>query len=246
MIHTKRGLLLVATLTLVLGLVFLFPARIAYQWAAPPELAASGIHGTVWSGRADAVAMDGIYLSDVSWLIRPLHLFTGKFVYRVKGAPISGFVEGNVGIGLGGTVTVSDLTASFPLLVLARTLRVRGLRGDATLQFDRIRIRDGLPIMASGTVQVNNLLAPSLSREAIGGYRAEFFTQNNGVAASVEDTDGVLDLAGSLQIKDDRSYQFIAQVVAKPETPAALRKQMQYLGPADERGQQELRIEGRL
>jgi len=246
LIHTKRGLLLVAALTLLLALVVSFPARIAYQWAAPPELAVSGIHGSAWSGKADAVAMDGIYLSDVSWQIRPMHLFTGKLVYRVKGAPISGFVEGNVGIGIGGTLTVSDLSASLPLLALAQALRVRGLRGDASLQFDRIQVRDGLPITASGTVQVNNLLAPSLSREPIGGFRAEFFTQNNGVAASVEDTDGVLDLAGSLQIKDDRSYQFIAQLVAKPETPATLREQMRYLGPADERGQQELRIEGSL
>ena len=246
MIHTKRGLLLVAVLTLVLALIVLFPARIAYRLAAPPELAINGIHGTVWSGKADAVAAEGIYLSDVSWLIRPMYLFTGKLVYRVKGAPISGFVEANVGIGIGDTLTVSDLSASLPLLALARTLKVRGLRGDASLQFDRIQVRDGLPIMASGTVQVNNLLVPSISRESIGGYRAEFFTQNNGVAASVEDTDGVLELAGSLQIKDDRSYQFIAQLVAKPETPATLRKQMRYLGPANERGQQELRIEGRL
>ena len=246
MIHSKRGLLLVAAVTVVLALIVLFPARIAYWWAAPAGLDASGIQGTVWSGKADAVAMEGIYLGDVSWRIRPLRLFTGTLAYHAKGAPISGFVEANVGIGIGGTLTVSDLTASLPLSALAQTLRVRGLRGDASIQFDRIKIRDGLPIAASGTVQVNDLLAPSLSRESIGGYRAEFFTQNNGVAASVEDTDGAVELAGSLQVNDDRSYQFLAQLVAKPETPATLRKQMEYLGPANERGQRELRVEGRL
>ena len=246
MIHSKRGLLLVAVLTAVLALIVLFPARVAYWWAAPAGLDASGLHGTVWSGKADAVAMEGIYLSDVSWKLRPLRLFTGSLAYHVKGTPISGFVEANVGIGIGGTLTVSDMTASLPLAALAQTLRISGLRGDASLQFERLRIRDGLPVAASGSAQVNNLLVPSLSRESIGGYRAEFFTQNNGVAASVEDTDGVMELAGSLQIKDDRSYQFLAQLVAQPETPANLRKQMEYLGPANERGQRELRIEGRL
>lgn len=246
MIHSRRGLLLVAALTVVLALMVLFPARIAYWWAAPAGLDASGIQGTVWSGTADAVAMDGVYLSDVSWRIRPLSLFTGSLAYRAKGTPISGFVEANVGIGIGGTLTVSDLTASLPLAALAQTLRIRGLRGDASLEFDRLQIRDGLPIAASGLVQVNDLLVPSLSRESIGAYRAEFFTQNNGVAASVEDTDGVLELAGSLQINDDRSYQFLAQLVPKPATPASLQKQMEYLGPANERGQRELRIEGRL
>lgn len=246
MIHSKRGLLLVAVLTVVLALIVLFPARVAYSWAAPAGLDASGLQGTVWRGKADAVAMEGIYLTDVSWRLRPLHLFAGSLTYHATGAPISGFIEADIGIGMGGTLTVSDMTASLPLAAVAQTLRLRGLRGDASMQFDRLRIRDGLPIAASGSVQVNNLLVPSLSRESIGGYRAEFFTQNNGVAASVEDTDGVLELAGSLQIKDDRSYQFLAQLVAQPATPANLRKQMEFLGPANERGQRELRVEGRL
>ena len=69
---------------------------------------------------------------------------------------------------------------------------------------------------------------------------------NDGIGASVEDTDGVVDIAGSLQINSDRSYRFIAQVVAKSEAPERLKTQMQYLPPANDRGQQELRIEGSL
>lgn len=246
MIRKVRGLLLVAALTLVLALLVLFPARVAYHWAEPAGVAVSGIRGTVWNGSAAAAAINGLYLSDISWHLKPLQMFTGKLAYRVKAMPVSGFIEGNVGIGIGGKITVSDLAASLPLYALAQPLRISGLNGDASLQFDRLQFRDGLPIAASGTVQVNNLLAPLLSRESIGAYRAEFFTQNNGVAASVEDTDAVLDLAGSLQINEDRSYQFLAQLIAKPDTPASLRRQMQYLGPANARGQQELRIEGRL
>jgi hypothetical protein len=54
LIDSKRALLLVAALTMVAGLLILFPARIAYQWAMPSQIAVSGIHGTVWRGKAES------------------------------------------------------------------------------------------------------------------------------------------------------------------------------------------------
>ncbi len=244
--QTKRGLLLVAALTLAIALIVMFPARVAYQWMAPDGLAAGGIQGTAWRGRAAALTVGGVYLADVRWRLRPLYLFTGKMRYHVQGSPVSGFVESDVGIGVGGSVTLSNLTASLPLSLFADALNVSGLQGEASLRFDRIRLRDGLPVVADGTVAVNNVIAPRLSRESIGGYQAEFFTQDDGVSATVEDTDGVMDLAGSLQIGADRSYRFLGKVIANPGAPASLLRQLEYLGSANDRGQRELRLEGTL
>ena len=246
MIRSARGLLLVAVVTLVIGLVVLFPARIAYRWIAPAPIAMTGLHGSVWSGGATAATVSGAYLQDLSWRFRPLRLFTGKVAYRVEATPVSGFMEGNIGFGIGGRVSISDLVASLPLQMFASSFNIRGLQGSASLQFEIIKLEDSLPVAANGTVEVSNLAAPAISRESIGGYRAEFFTQDGGIAASVEDTDGRVDIAGSLQVNEDRSYQFIAQLAAKPDAPADLRRQLQYLPPANDRGQQELRIEGSL
>lgn len=244
MIHTKRGLLLVATLTVVVALIVMFPARIAYQWAAPAELAASGIHGTAWSGRADAVAMDGVYLSDVSWRIHPMSLFTGKLAYRIKGTPASGFIEGNVGMGIRGTLTVSDLTASLPLQMLAGALRIRGLQGSGSLQIEKAVLRRDRLIAADGIVQVADFVAPRISRQPIGGYRAEFFTEDNGIVASVEDADGAVDLAGKLELTNDFNYSFLGLVQETPRTPADLRQKLKGVPVINDRGQRELRAEG--
>lgn len=246
MIQSKRGLLLVAVFTAITGIIALFPARVAYHWASPEGIAISGIHGTVWRGSADAVGASGVYLGDIEWRIKPLRLFTAKAVFGIEASPGSGFIEGDLGVGLGGTVSVSNLVASLPLQMFEEALRIRGLRGSASLQFESIALLDALPVVADGTLQVSGLVAPRLTRESIGGYRAEFFTQESGISASVEDTDGVVDIAGSLQLSADGSYQFIAQLVAKPEAPEGLKKQLQYLPPANDRGQQELRIEGSL
>jgi len=246
LIRSKRGLLLVAALTLIVGLMVLFPARVAYRWAAPSQLAISGIHGTIWRGTAEAAASNGVFLQDVSWRMKPLRLITGKAIYRITASPASGFVEGDIGLTLGGNVVVSDLAASLPLDALAGALNISGLRGEASLEVERLKLRDGLPVTADGTLQLNNLVVPRISRDSIGGYRAEFFTQDSGVTASVEDTNGVVDLAGSLQVNEDRSYQFLGQVVETPETPANLKQQMKALGSPNERGQREVRLEGSL
>ncbi|NIO14089.1 MAG: type II secretion system protein GspN, partial [Xanthomonadales bacterium] len=94
LISSPRGLLIIAALTLVIGLVALFPARIAYQWAATEGVSVSGIQGSVWRGRADALNAGGVYLRDVRWAARPWHLLTGRMLYRVEAAPVAGFLEG--------------------------------------------------------------------------------------------------------------------------------------------------------
>lgn len=244
---TRRGLIVIAILAFLAGLVAMFPARVAYHWFGVSSAASmSGISGTVWRGQARELSVAGIYLSDVTWRLKPSHLFTGTVLLAMEAKPVSGFVESDVGLQLGGALSLSNLTASLPLAPLAKPLKVPGLQGNASLQFERITVIDQLPVAADGSLTVSNFAARLIFRGNLGGYKAEFFTQNNGVAASVEDTDGVIDLAGSLQLSDDRSYQFLGKIAPKADTPQALRNQLRVLGNPDERGQYELRLEGVL
>ena len=248
MIRSARGLLLVAILTLVIGLIVLFPARIAYQWLSIPQVALSGISGTIWRGGADALETNGIVFRNISWSARPLRLLTGRLVFQLSAAPVSGFIEGDVFVGVGRTVDLwaNDLQASLPLQLFAAPLNMPGMTGNTSLQFERVELRDGMPVKLDGTLDIADLVAPRVNRTSIGGYRVEFFTQPDGIAASVEDTDGVLDIAGSLQLKSDRSYQLLTQVIAKPSAPAELRRRIERLPAADDRSKRELRIEGSL
>ena len=238
-----RGLVLVAVVTLLVGLIALFPARVAYQWAANPLISMSGIQGTVWSGSASQFGTNGVYLSDLSWKIRPLRLFTGRASYAISGTPVSGSFDADISISFGGNVTLQNVAAFVPLQMLEGAINVPGLRGSASLQFERLELVSGRPAALDGSIDVANLVVPMLSRSSLGGYRAEFFTQNNGIIASVEDTDGVVDLAGRLEVKIDGSYGFLGKVKAKSGTPDSIVSQLKYL-PTDPSGQHELRLEG--
>ena len=56
--------------------------------------------------------------------------------------------------------------------------------------------------------------------------------------------DGVVDLAGSLQINPDKTYAFLGQIVSKSNTPDALLQRIRFLPEGDRPGQHELRLEG--
>ena len=244
--QTRSRLLLIGGLTLVFGLVVLFPARVAYQWFAPASVQLSSIEGSVWRGSAADASIAGVYLRDVRWRFRPAALFTAGIGYAIEARPSSGFVEGNVTIGITGSLTASDLNASIPLHLLQDVTRTPGLAGSMSVQIQNLELDGSIPIAADGTLEVANLVIPAVHRYPIGGYRAEFFTQDSGVMSSVEDVSGMLDLAGTLQIATDGTYQFLAQLAANENTPDNVRRQMQFLGSPNERGQRELRLEGQL
>ncbi|MGI9224732.1 MAG: type II secretion system protein N [Woeseiaceae bacterium] len=246
MTPSQRKLLVVGLLTFVAGLILLFPARVAYQWFAPDAVSLGGVQGSIWSGTAREANAGGLYLRDLHWRMRPLRLFTGKLGFDIEAKPGSGFVEADLALGLGGTVSITNLNASGSLQTFAGLLNMPGLNGNVSVQFERLRLRDGLPVDADGTVAVDGLVAPLIDPGPIGGYRMEFVTNENGVVASVEDVNGAFDLAGSLTVSADRSYVFLGEVAATERTSEKLRNQLRFLGSPDARGQHEIRLEGSL
>ena len=222
---TRRRLIIAGAITLLAGLIILFPARVAYDWFAPPGLRVSGISGSIWSGSASRVSAGGIYVANLQWRFKPHRLFTGKFAYAIQGGAGAESVETDLALSIAGDLHLTDLSAFIQLQSLETSSGVSGMRGTASARFERIVLSNGLPVTAKGTLEVSGLLLPLVSQSTIGGYRAEFFTQQDGVVASVQDTDGVLDLAGSFKLAADGAYEFLGQIAPKPETPQQVRQQ---------------------
>ncbi len=243
---SKKALVSIGLLTFVAAFVVMFPARVAYDWFVPPAVRVSGLEGSVWTGSAAEASVGGLYFRELQWHLQPLRLFAGKLAARIEARPSSGFLEADVAVGFSGVVTLSNVNGSMPLSVFANMAGMPGLSGNASIQFDELRIKDGLPIAADGTLAVGDLVAPMVDASPIGGYRAEFFTNDDGVVASIEDVNGAFDLAGSLTISADRNYQFIGKVAATEGTSDKLRRQLRFLGSPNDRGQHDIRLEGQL
>ncbi len=240
-----RKLIAIGVLVLLVGLIAKFPARVAMQ-LAPDSVLISGVSGTIWNGRAGSMLVSGIYLRNIEWQARPLAMLTGKLGLTLNASPASGFVESELAVGLNGSVSMEDLNASMPLSVLSDTVGVPNLSGSASLQFEYLSLLNGVPTSASGAVQIADMTVPTIHRNSLGGYILEFSDFDDGVIASIEDADGVVDIAGTLTLAGDRSYSLLAQLAPKPVTPTELARQIEFLPEGNAPGQHELRLEGSL
>lgn len=223
-----------------------FPARVAYKWFVPSEVKLAGISGSIWSGAASEGVAGGAYLRDVKWRFRPSALLRGQVGFTASANPGSGTMQSIVTVGLDGTLTLSELNGSVPLDLVHQAFQQSGIRGDVFLQFETLAVKNGLPIAAEGSVTLADFYAPALSAEQIGDFQADFHTTDSGIAGTVQDLEGVLDVAGTIELLPDRSYRFIGEVAPTPETPPSIRNQLQFLGSPDARGQRPFRFEGQL
>ena len=242
----KKRLILLGTITFILGVLTLFPARVAYRLFAPPQFRLSAIDGTVWSGSATEGQAAALYLRNIQWTFKPWSLFTGKIAFDTRFDPAGGFMEAGVALGLGGSVILTDVEGAVNIGALQSVLPAPGIDGNVRLNFVELRIEDGLPTAADGTVEIIGLVARGLATMPIGDFRAELQTSDSGIAGSVEDTAGMLDIAGSLQVSADRTYSLTGLVAPTESTPQSVTNQLRFLGSPNERGQREFRFEGQL
>ena len=159
----RKRLILAGIATFVIGLIITFPARVAYQWFAPGELKLSGINGSIWRGNAAQGTAGGIYLADVNWSFRPLGLLGGKLEFASNGKLASGFFDANVAVGMGGSLALSNVTGALTLDTLAEVLPLAGIEGDISVQFEELIVENGLPVEATGTLNIANLVSRYLS-----------------------------------------------------------------------------------
>lgn len=242
----STGLAVAAGVTFVVGLLTLFPARVAYQWFAPPGAALSGISGSVWKGRAAEASFNGFYVRDLGWSLQPAGLFKGGLYVAVEASPPSGFLDGVVGLSAGGAIILQDLRLSMSLDSLHRFLAVPQTSGNASLRFDRLRIEDGAPTAAEGIGEVAGLAVRWSSSQVLGDFRAEFMTGDAGILGTIEDVNAIVDVAGTLRVGLDRRWELLLLLAANDATPAAMREQLAFVGPLNERGQYEFRRAGQL
>ena len=243
---TNKRLTIIAVATFVAGAVSMFPARVAYSLFAPDGLRLSAISGSIWKGAATEGQIGDLYFRNLAWRFNPFDLFTGKLGFNVSLDPAGGYLSADVALAPTGAITLSDVDGGVSIGALQSIAPLPGIDGTVRLDLSLLRLEDGLPTAADGQIEISGLIARGLSPTPLGDFRALLVSTDSGVSGSVEDLQGVLDIAGSLQVSFDRTYSLTGLVAAKPNTPESVTSQLQFLGSANERGQREFRFEGQL
>ena len=243
---SRKRIVVTGIATFLVGALLLFPARVAYQWFAPEPVKLSGIEGSVWSGKASSGLVGGIYITNLNWSFKPFALLTGKLAFDTSVNTAAGPLSTGAAVAIGGKVSFTDLVASLQLAAVHPSMQANRIDGTVNIQLSSLILVNGWPTEVEGSIGVGNLVAGAAGPDPLGNFRADITTDESGIVGLVKDTGAVLDVTGTLQLGDNRSYSLIGLVTANSETPALLNQNLRALGSPDENGAREFRLEGSL
>jgi general secretion pathway protein N len=207
----------------------------------------SGVSGTIWKGRAQAVRAGNLHVGSVEWELNVLALLTGKLGADVKVTRSDGFAQGSIAVS-GARVTMRGFNASLPLSALPSNM-VRGWTGTATVKLTQLALENAWPVAATGTIVVADLVGPADRPAPMGGYKVVFpeGAAADGLKGTLSDIGGgPLAVNGTIDIKKDRSYLVNGFVATRPGAPSDMARQLEILGAPDAQGRREFGFEGSM
>lgn len=230
-------------------LVALLPASVVVGFLGLPAGTASGLSGTVWTGTAERLSVEGVTLGPIRWSVRPVRLLAGQVAADVKATLPDGFVNGTVALGIGGRIAISNLEGAAPLSWLAPAAGASG--GQLAAQFDTLALKAGRIESASGTLKVAGVVLPiPTAGQQLGpgtysvAFDAEALGPEEPLTGLLSDAGGPLEIAGTVIFTPPRSYELTGKAKPRPEAPPELRNALQMLGPATPEGAHELSVAG--
>lgn len=248
----RRWLVLSGVLAFLVTLVLHAPANLMYAWSrpqAPGPTQLHGLHGTLSSGGFAAMTVNNRpVLADTTWTLQPAWLALLRLSARIQ-ARGDTVVRVDVSRGLLGSLRLSQLNAAGSVKALLGALGQPSLpvEGQARLELPLLRIRDGVPIEARGSAEIQNL-AWALSREPLplGNFTADLSTGDAGIRVDMTSGEGPLELSGNATLAPDHAYELSLQLRPRPQASPQLLSLLRSLGQPDAQGWFHIRRTGSL
>lgn len=226
------------------------PAGVGLAPLESSGIEVAGVSGTAWKGRAQVLQIQGTRLGGIEWDLHVLSLFTGRLTADVKVTRIDGFAQAELTLRPGGSTSFKDLGASLPLSALPPNIIPGGWAGTLNLRLAALVLEKGWPRSADGTVEATNITGPASKPTNMGNYKVTFpaaqAASADALTGVLTDTGGPLQVTGTVQLKNDRSYLIEGLIATRADAPRDVVNALQYLGPADPQGRRPFSFAGTL
>jgi len=234
-------------------LIAFFPARAGFALFAPDTVSGFGFSGSIWNGSARLINAGGQQLRNTEWDIALTQLMLGRIGGDFKTRWNGGFAEGFGTISVAGTLRLSETRASVDAAALQMVAGAPALGGQITLQINELKLDDNWPSHLIGQAAVTNLSSSMMGRgaaELIGNFEVYFdSTQEidpNVLTGNISDTGGPLELTGTLQVEAPANYTLKTRLKARPDAPASLERNLEFLGSPEADGSRLFQFAGSL
>ncbi len=221
-------------------------ARLPASWVLPaagPDYRCASVAGTLWNGYCSDLEVGGAAMGDLTWRLRPARLFSGRLAAHVDlEHPPTTSAQGEVEIGLGGTVVAHDLTASLPLDPKLLPGVPPALTGSLSLDLTLASIsRRGVVGSLEGRIEAHDIVDSSGYVTPLGSFAVTFA---GGTKGRVQDLGGPLAVDGQLVLTAQPGYDLSGYVTPRASAVPALVNALEFLGTPDAQGRRQFALSG--
>ena len=245
----KRGALVAAGVAAFLVcLVAMLPANQLTR-RLPAGIEVGGVGGTVWSGRARSLTVNGRSLGGLQWSCRPWSLLVLEWSCAVSLAPPGGEITGELSGDFGPEVVGENLRGRVPIAAFEGIATPRGWTGDLEVDLDAVRFVGRRPASAAGTMFLRNLRAPGAGGQVLGDFEltvGEGTVGSEALNGRLRDLGGPLRVRGSIEMGQDGRYLLTGEAAPGPGAGPAIFDTLSFLGSPDSQGRRPFTIEGTL
>ena len=245
----KRGALIAAGgAAFLVCLIAMMPAQqLANRLPAGVEL--GGVGGTIWSGRARSLAINGRPIGAVHWSCRPWRLLVLEWSCNVGLKPPGGEVSGELSGDFGQEVVGHALRGRVPIAAFEGIATPRGWTGELELDVAEVRLVGRRPAAANGTLFLRALRPPGTGGQELGDFElvvGEGTVGGETLNGRLRDLGGPLRVRGSIELDPGGRYLLTGEAAPGPGAGPAIFDTLRFLGPPDRQGRRPFTIEGTL
>jgi hypothetical protein len=229
---------------LIAGIATLPASVIAPHLGGPLQL--EDAYGSIWSGGADRVSIDGTPLGAIEWQAHPLELLHGRLAYHLVLRHPQGSARGELRIAPGGRVTIDAGALELPVTALDPAPGASAWQGTVAGTIKHARLADGWPVELEASFTLSGVRPPGADFE-VGSFALDFdpaASKPDALIGRIRDLAGPLTVHAQLFIKRERTYLVEGEVTAKPDAPPPLVSTLAFLGPPDALGRRGFSISG--
>lgn len=199
------------TFAFLLMLLITAPATLLTRTAGKfvPDLAFSGVTGSLWHGNAQQLRIGAISLVDFNWRLSPWQLPLGRAALQFQfddglGQRGSGAVQASAT----GQLQASEVSLLLPAQALQPFINLTGvqLHGDLQLELNDAAISNGRVERLQGRLNWSRAQVKTpLGQPQLGAYAVDLKDDGDGgINGAISDVDGVLGLTGNFHLTTDR------------------------------------------
>jgi len=211
-------------------------------------VSASGIDGTVWSGRLAEARVAGLSFGASEWTLSPWRLLLGEAGVDFRVSPAGGSLSGRARLGTDHVVlsgTEGDMPAGVLLQGISLPLPVE-VDGKVSLRIEQLDWRAGEFGTATGTLLWRQAAIISPMPVRLGDLRVELTAGPNGtLTGKLSDGGGPLGISGDVSLGKG-NYRLDATLTARADAEPALAQSLPLLGRPDGKGGYRVTLNGRL